>query len=67
VQESIDKGFYAKANQQLRVIIESYKFRKYKFTLFKLWQVNMKNENYQISLDKAIENFEKYTKKYMTD
>ena len=69
VKDSIDKGFYAKANQQLRVIIESesYKFRKYKFTLFKLLQVNMKNDNYQISLDKAIENFEKYTKKYMTD
>lgn len=68
VKKSIDKGFYSKANQQLRVIIESesYKFRKYKFTLFKLLQVNMRNDNYQISLDKAIEDFEKYTKKYMT-
>lgn len=69
VKKSIDNGFYSKANQQLRVIIESesYKFRKYKFTLFKLLQVNMKNVNYQISLEKAIDDFEKYTKKYMTD
>ena len=69
VKNSIDNKFYTKANQQLRVIIESecYRFRKYKVTLFKLLQVNMKNNNYQISLDKAIEDFEKYTKKYMTD
>lgn len=69
VKKSIDNGFYSKANQQLRVIIESesYKFRKYKFTLFKLLQVNMKNVNYQISLEKVIDDFEKYTKKYMTD
>ena len=68
VQEYLEKRYYDKANKELRKIIEleNYKFNKYKFKLFKLLQVDLKNDLYQIPLSKAIEDYEKYTKKYMT-
>ena len=69
VQEYLEKKYYDKANKELRKIIEfeNYKFHKYKYKLFKLLQVDLKNDLYQIPLSKAISDYEKYTKKYMGD
>lgn len=69
VKEFMDKKYYDKANKKLRKIIEleNYKFHKYKFKLFRLLQVDLSNDLYQIPLSKAISDYEKYTKKYMTD
>lgn len=61
----LKKGHYDKANKELRKIIEleNYKFHKFKFSLFKLLQVDLSNDLYQMPLTKAISDYEKYTKK----
>lgn len=63
IKEYLKSGYYTKANQELRKIIESenYKFRKHKFELFKLLQANMETDHYQISLNVAKEKFYKET------
>ncbi len=69
IKDYLEKEYYDKANKELRKIIEleNYKFNKYKFRLFKLLQVDLKNDMYQIPLSKAISDYEKYTKKFITD